>query len=57
MKIVIEASSAVPLACVLEGTLAVRGLRVGIVLSGGNVDLDELPWQRRTAPAAPAAGG
>jgi threonine dehydratase len=57
MKIVIEASSAVPLACLLEGTLAVRGLRTGIILSGGNVDLDELPWQRKTPPAAPAAAG
>jgi threonine dehydratase len=45
MKIVIEPSSAVPLACLLEGTLDARGLRVGIVLSGGNVDLDRLPWQ------------
>jgi threonine dehydratase len=45
MKIVIEPSSAVPLACLLEGTLDVKGLCVGIVLSGGNVDLDRLPWQ------------
>lgn len=49
MKIVVEASSAVPLACLLEGTLPLRGARVGVVLSGGNVDLDALPWQ----PAAP----
>ncbi len=46
MKIVIEPSSAVPLACLLEGTLDVRGKRVGIILTGGNVDLDRLPWQR-----------
>lgn len=45
MKIVIEPSSAVPLACLLERTLDVGGTRVGIVLSGGNVDLDRLPWQ------------
>jgi threonine dehydratase len=45
MKIVIEPSSAVPLACLLEGTLDVKGLRVGVVLSGGNVDLERLPWQ------------
>lgn len=57
MKIVIEASSAVPLACLLEGALAVRGLRVGIVLSGGNVDLDELPWQRKATPAASTTAG
>jgi threonine dehydratase len=45
MKIVIEPSCAVPLACLLEGTLDVKGARVGVVLSGGNVDLDRLPWQ------------
>jgi threonine dehydratase len=45
MKIVVEPSAAVPLACLLEATLDVRGMRVGIILSGGNVDLDRLPWQ------------
>ncbi len=45
MKIVIEPSSAVPLACLLERTLDVRDARAGIILSGGNVDLDRLPWQ------------
>jgi threonine dehydratase len=45
MKIVVEPSGAVPLAALLERTLDVRGMRVGIVLSGGNVDLDRLPWQ------------
>lgn len=46
VKIVIEPSSAVPLAAMLEGTLDVRGKRVGVILTGGNVDLDRLPWQR-----------
>ncbi|MBA3777681.1 MAG: pyridoxal-phosphate dependent enzyme, partial [Betaproteobacteria bacterium] len=46
MKIIIEPSSAVPLACLLERTLDVAGKRVGIILTGGNVDLDTLPWQR-----------
>jgi threonine dehydratase len=45
-KIVIEPSSAVPLAAMLEGTLDVRGRRVGVLITGGNVDLDRLPWQR-----------
>jgi len=45
MKIVIEPSAAVPLACMLEGTLAVKGKRVGVIVTGGNVDLDRLPWQ------------
>jgi threonine dehydratase len=43
-KHVIEASAAVPLAALLEGTLDVRDARVGIIISGGNVDLDALPW-------------
>ncbi len=44
MKIVVEPSSAVPLAALLEGTLDLRGRRAGVILSGGNVDLDHLPW-------------
>jgi threonine dehydratase len=46
MKLLVEPSAAVPLAAVLERRLDVSGLRVGIVLSGGNVDLDDLPWAR-----------
>ena len=45
MKVVIEPSAAVPLACLLERSLDVAGARVGIIVSGGNVDLDRLPWQ------------
>ncbi|HEY2862822.1 MAG TPA: pyridoxal-phosphate dependent enzyme [Casimicrobiaceae bacterium] len=45
LKLIIEPSSAVPLAALLERKLPVAGRRVGIVLSGGNVDLDRLPWQ------------
>ena len=44
MKVVIEPSAAVPLAAILEGALDVKGRRVAIVFSGGNVDLDALPW-------------
>ncbi|HXQ13663.1 MAG TPA: threonine/serine dehydratase [Caulobacteraceae bacterium] len=44
LKLVIEPSAAVPYAAILEGKLNVRGQRVGIILSGGNVDLDKLPW-------------
>ena len=43
-KIVVEPSSAVPVAALLERKLDVRGKRVGVVLSGGNVDLGALPW-------------
>ncbi len=45
MKIIIEPSCCPPLAAILEGNLDVKGKRVGIVLTGGNVDLDRLPWQ------------
>lgn len=45
MKIVIEPSCAVPLAALLEERVRVAGKRVGIVLTGGNVDLDRLPWR------------
>ena len=44
MKIVIEPSSAVPVAAILAGRVAKAGSRVGIILSGGNVDLSNLPW-------------
>ncbi len=46
MKMIIEPSSAVPLACLLERTLDVAGAKVGVIVSGGNVDLDRLPWQQ-----------
>ena len=44
MKIVIEPSAAVPYAAIMENKIAVSGKRVGIILTGGNVDLDALPW-------------
>ncbi|WP_319479312.1 pyridoxal-phosphate dependent enzyme [uncultured Draconibacterium sp.] len=44
MKIIIEPSSAVPLAAILEKKLDVQGKKVGIVLSGGNLDLGKLPF-------------
>jgi threonine dehydratase len=46
MKIVIEPSAAVPFAALLEKKIDVVGKRVGIILSGGNVDLDRLPWTK-----------
>ncbi len=45
MKIIIEPSSAVPLAAVLENKNRFRGMKIAIILSGGNVDLNKLPWQ------------
>jgi threonine dehydratase len=44
MKIVIEPSAAVSYAAVQEGKIDIAGKRVGIILTGGNVDLDALPW-------------
>ncbi len=46
MKIIVEPSCAVPLAAILEGSWDARGKTVGIILTGGNVDLDRLPWAR-----------
>jgi len=44
MKIVIEPSAAVPYAAIAERVVDVDGKRVGIILTGGNIDLDGLPW-------------
>jgi threonine dehydratase len=44
MKLVIEPSAAVGLAVVLQHAQRFAGKRVAIVLSGGNVDIDKLPW-------------
>jgi threonine dehydratase len=46
MKLVVEPSGAVALAAILEGRVDVKGKRAGVILSGGNLDLDLLPWQR-----------
>ncbi len=44
MKIIIEPSAAVPVAVLLEKKIDLAGKRVGVILSGGNVELDRLPW-------------
>jgi threonine dehydratase len=44
MRIVIEPSAAVPVAAMLEQACPGEGLSVGIILTGGNLDLDDLPW-------------
>ena len=44
MKLVVEPSAAVTLAAVLAHPEPFRGRRVGLILTGGNVDLDRLPW-------------
>jgi threonine dehydratase len=45
MKIVMEPSSAVPLATILKNRDVFAGKRIGVIVTGGNVDLDKLPWQ------------
>ncbi|OJJ10379.1 serine dehydratase [Alphaproteobacteria bacterium AO1-B] len=44
MKIVMEPSSAVPLATILKNRHIFAGKRVGVIITGGNVDLNKLPW-------------
>lgn len=46
LKLVIEPSAAVVFAAVLEGRVEAAGRRAALVLTGGNVDLDRLPWLR-----------
>lgn len=48
MKIVVEPSAVVTLAAIFSGAVDVRDRHVGIILSGGNLDLDRLPWQAST---------
>ncbi|GJD36846.1 beta-hydroxyaspartate dehydratase BhcB [Methylobacterium aerolatum] len=45
LKIVMEPSSAVPLAAILRNPHVFAGQRVGVIITGGNVDLDKMPWQ------------
>jgi threonine dehydratase len=44
LRLIIEPSAAVPFAAVREGKVDATGRRIGIILTGGNVDLDNVPW-------------
>jgi threonine dehydratase len=44
MKIIVEPSAAVTLAIILDDKINIENKHIGIILSGGNVDLDALPW-------------
>jgi threonine dehydratase len=46
MKIIVEPSAAVAYAAIIENKIDVRGKRTGLILTGGNVDLDALPWMK-----------
>jgi len=45
LRLVVEPSSAVALAAIRKHPEVFAGKRVGVVLTGGNVDLDRLPWR------------
>ena len=44
LKVIVEPSAAVAYAAIRDGGVDARGQRVGVILTGGNVDLDRLPW-------------
>jgi len=46
LRVVMEPSSAVPLAIILKNKDHFKGKRVGVIITGGNVDLDKLPWMQ-----------
>jgi len=46
LRIVIEPSAAVAYAAIREGRLPVAGKRIGLILTGGNVDMERLPWMK-----------
>jgi threonine dehydratase len=45
MKLIVESSGAVSYAAVVDGKISPSGAKIGIILSGGNLDLNRLPWQ------------
>ncbi|MBL4900623.1 MAG: pyridoxal-phosphate dependent enzyme [Colwellia sp.] len=47
MKIVVEPSSAIALAIILKNPDLFKNKRIGVILTGGNVDLDKLPWMNK----------
>lgn len=47
MKIIVEPSSAVALAIILKNPTIFKDKRIGVILTGGNVDLDKLPWMNK----------
>ncbi len=46
LRVVMEPSCAPPLATILKNPEVFRGKRVGVIITGGNVDLDRLPWYK-----------
>ena len=44
MKIIVEPSSAIVLAAIINKQKIFKNQKIGLILSGGNVDVDDLPW-------------
>lgn len=47
MKIIVEPSAAVPLAVIMKNPEVFKNKKTGIILSGGNIDLDKIPWVKK----------
>lgn len=45
MNLIVEPSGAVPLSALFANKIKTNGKKIGVILSGGNLDLDQLPWQ------------
>jgi threonine dehydratase len=45
MNMIIEASSAVPVSALFDHKIDIKGKKAGVIISGGNTDLNKLPWQ------------
>ena len=45
MKIIVEPSCAITLSAIIKNKKMFEGMKVGLIVSGGNVDLDNLPWE------------
>ena len=47
LHMVIEPSAAVPYAALLENRFSFAGKNIGLILTGGNVDLESIPWLKK----------
>jgi threonine dehydratase len=45
LNMIVEASCGVPVAAVFDEKFEMKGLNIGVIITGGNVDLDNLPWK------------
>ena len=47
MKITVEPSCAITLGAILKRKDEIKGKKIGLIMSGGNVDLSQLPWKEK----------